>query len=75
MRTWSQFMLYMMTSTKDQEVVAHYNGKLTALNNSEVIDTNVMWNMSQWDCYYWVAKQNTGENCLAVLTVTILQLW
>lgn len=73
--TWSQFMLYMMTSAKDQEVVAHYNGKLTALNNSEVIDTNVMWNMSQWDCYYWVAKQNTGENCLAVLTVTILQLW
>ena len=73
--TWNQFMLYMMTSVKDQEVVTHYNGKLTALNNSEIIDTNVMWNMSQWECYYWAAQQKTGENCLAVLTVTILQLW
>jgi len=73
--TWEQFMLYMMTSVEDQEVVAHYNGKLTALNNSEVLDTNVMWNMSQWECYYWAAQQKTGVNCLAVLTVTILQLW
>lgn len=73
--TWSQFMLYMMTSVKDQETVAHYNGKLTALNNSEIIDTNVMWNMSQWECYFWAMQQKTWVNCLAVLTVTILQLW
>lgn len=73
--TWKQIMLYMMTSIKDQEVVAHYNGKLTALNNSEVIDTNVMWNISQWESYYWAMQQKTGKNCLAVLTVTILQLW
>ena len=73
--TWSQFMLYMMTSVKDQEVVAHYSGKLTSLNNSEIIDSNVMWNISQWECYFWAMKQSTGKNCLAVLTVTILQLW
>lgn len=73
--TWYQFMLYTMTSVKDQEIAAHYSSKLTALNNSEILDSTVMWNMSKWECYYWAMKQSTGKNCLAVLTVTILQLW
>lgn len=73
--TWYQFMLYTMTSVKDQEIAAHYSSKLTALNNSEILDSTVMWNMSKWECYYWAMKQSTGQNCLAVLTVTILQLW
>ena len=73
--TWYQFMLYTMTSVKDQEIAAHYSSKLTALNNSEILDSTVMWNMSKWECYYWAMKQSTWQNCLAVLTVTILQLW
>ncbi len=73
--TWNQFMLYTMTSIKSEETVAHYSGKLTSLNNSEIIDSTVMWNMSQWECYFWAIQQKTGNNCLAVLTVTILQLW
>jgi hypothetical protein len=73
--TWQQFMLYTVTSFGEEEVVSHYNGKLTALNNSEIIDSYVMWNMGKWESYYWVMQQKTGKNCLAVLTVTILQLW
>lgn len=73
--TWQQFMLYTVTSIDNQEVVAHYNGKLTWLNNSEIIDNYVMWNLGRWACYYWATQQKTGKTCLAVLTVTILQLW
>ena len=73
--TWSQFMLYTMTSINNQETAAHFSSKLTALNNSEILDSTVMWNISQWESYYWAGQQKTGKNCLAVLTVTILQLW
>ena len=73
--TWQQFMLYTFTSMWEEEVVAHYNGKLTALNNSEIIDSFVMWNIGKWESYYWAMQQKTGQNCLAFLTVTILKLW
>lgn len=73
--TWSQFMLYMMTSIKGEEVVANYNGKLTSLNNSEIIETNVMGNIEMWASYYWAVQQNTGKNCLAALSVTIIKIW
>ena len=73
--TWQQLMLYTVTANDGQELVAHYNGKLSWLNNSEIIDNNVMWNIWEWACYYWAMQQKTGKNCLAVLTVTILQLW
>lgn len=73
--TWQQLMLYTVTADEEQELVAHYNGKLTALNNSELIDSNVMWNIGKWAYYYWAMQQKTGKDCLAVLTVTILQLW
>ena len=73
--TWYQFMLYTMTYIDGAETTADYNGKLTALNNSEIIDNEVMWNMMAWENYYWAIQQKTGKNCLAVLTVTILQLW
>lgn len=73
--TWSQFMLYTMTTEDGTEATAHFNGKLTALNNSEIIDSEVMWNISQGENYYWTIQQKTWKNCLAVLTVTILQLW
>lgn len=73
--TWKQFMLYTVTANEGQEVVANYNGKLTWLTNSEIIESNVMWNIGRWACYYWAMQQKTGKDCLAVLTVTILQLW
>ena len=70
--TWSQ---YTMTSVDGEELTAHYDGKLTCLTNSEVLDNKVVWNISQWESYYRAVQQKTGKNCLAVLTVTILQLW
>jgi len=73
--TWYKFFLYTMTSINNEEVAAHFSSKLTALNNSEIIDSEVMWNISQWENYYWAIQHTTGKNCLAVLTVTILQLW
>lgn len=73
--TWYQFFLYTMTSLGNEEAAAHFSSKLTALNNSEILDSEVMWNISQWGNYFWAIQQKTGKTCLAVLTVTILQLW
>lgn len=74
--TWKQFMLYTMTSIKEwEEIATHFSSKLTALNNSEILDSTVMWNISQGESFYWATQQKTWKTCLAVLSVTILQLW
>lgn len=73
--TWYQFYLYTMMSVDGVESATHFSSKLTALNNSEILDSEVMWNMGAGEDYYWVIQQKTGKDCLAVLTVTILQLW